>query len=1613
MNTKQQFFWILNVIFLCISGISASYGATRISTASGGNWSSTATWSGGNVPSVTDSVIITAGASVTVDSDFSCLAIYFGSGASCSLTIGSMNTLTVTNDITYSNPSSNSTQTLAIGNGNVLCRSLVMASTSQNSRVNMLTISTGIFTASRNISMPGSSARNVFSCSGPAKVTVGGTWTNAGNIVPGTATFEYNGSSSQSVLALTYAKLVLAGSGNKTLAGTVAVSDTLTISAGATLNNSGSTNLTVSGVFYILGTYVESNTGGSVTFNGLVYVGGTFNSSVGENFTFNNGFVVNGTFISGTGTYTFGSNAQIIGGMATKSFAGNVTINTTVTNYDSLMVAGTFSGSGTFINATDSSYLQLNGSSVTVSGLTATAPGNTVVYGRNGTQTVKAATYYNLGIQNTGTKTAGGTVTVNGNLSIASGIIFDMGTSALAGAALTTGGTGTLTTQNVSPAPLPAGRTWSFSVSYNSSSAQPVVSGNYSSLNGTGANRTLSSTGVIGISGVFTTGTGAYTVTSSTVDFNGSNQGIPAFTFNNLVCSNSGIKTGSAITVNGQLSVAGGVTLNMGTNTLSGASVTSSGTGTLITSNTSAAPIPAGRTWSFDVSYASASAQTVVNGSYTNLAASGGNRTLSTAGINIAGSFTPGSGTYTVTNSTVNFDGSSQNIPAFTFNNLMLSGSRTKTLTGAAVVGGVLTFNTATDTLSLAGNTLTLNGTIAGTGSFTGSNTSSLVINGSGNAGVIKFAGGTGLQNLTLNRTASGALSLGSDLAIAAGGALSLSNGALLLNGFSLTLSGDLAATTGTLSGSSSSGLIVSGTGTLTSSLVFTAGSATLGTFVMNRAAGVLTLGSDLSITNASFANGSLALNGKTLTIGGIVTTTAGSIAGSNTSSVSITGSGAAGTLAFSPGASVLNTLSVNRTGAGSITLGSDLTLAGGLTLASGMLNIGSNTLTLNGTFSGSSGGGLSCNGSGSNITISGAGTIGNLFFDQAIPGTTNRVNNLTLNRSGQTVTLSNALQITGAFIPSAGTLATGNMLTLVSNAAGTARVAAGSGSYITGSVTVERYIPGISRRWRFIGSPVSNTTLADLQGEMYITGTGGAANGFDATSSNSPSVYSYDETLVSGDLNTGWTAATNITNMLATGKGYRLFVRGDRSDPGRLAGTNSSQNAVTVNVSGVLNTGNIALPVSYSSSGIAANDGWNLVSNPYASPFDWNAFYDSQNGTANCQSIDPTIYVLNASSNSYDFYNAVSNAGTLTNGIIPPFAAFFVKAVSNSPAPALVFSEPYKTSAVPVNMFKTSENEGLCIRLEADSISFDKMVIKYMNGASVNKDLYDVAKLGGAWVNISAYGADSMQLSASVRPPASGTDTIRLNVKATTTGNYRLVFGNSNDAAIQEQVLLFDNYAGTITDLGSTPAYLFTVNTAVAASQGMGRFYIVIGNRSSLPVKLTSFAAAAKEDRTTRIYWSTASEINSDYFGVERSVNGKDYECIGYVPAAGNTSLSHKYEFIDARPAEICYYRIRQADKTGSFTYSPVCVVRMEQDADSRLILFPVPVVSSLSMQLNTSLPIASCFITDAGGNTVYSRTQEGGALTVALDGLKTGVYWVTVTDKEGHVYKRSIVKQ
>lgn len=132
-----------------------------------------------------------------------------------------------------------------------------------------------------------------------------------------------------------------------------------------------------------------------------------------------------------------------------------------------------------------------------------------------------------------------------------------------------------------------------------------------------------------------------------------------------------------------------------------------------------------------------------------------------------------------------------------------------------------------------------------------------------------------------------------------------------------------------------------------------------------------------------------------------------------------------------------------------------------------------------------------------------------------------------------------------------------------------------------------------------------------------------------------------------------------------------------------------------------------------------------------------------------------------------------------------------------------------------------------------------------------------------------------------------------------------------------------------------------------------INRITVTVYYSSPLPVELLNFQAVCP-DNTVVLSWTVASQTDNDFFTVERSENGKDYQQIGQLAGAGTSNLALSYTFTDAEDVlnEILYYRLKQTDFNGNARYfDPVTV---ECDRPESLVIYPNPATAEINIFVN-----------------------------------------------------------
>ncbi|MFH2143330.1 MAG: hypothetical protein ABIJ97_12975 [Bacteroidota bacterium] len=198
-----------------------------------------------------------------------------------------------------------------------------------------------------------------------------------------------------------------------------------------------------------------------------------------------------------------------------------------------------------------------------------------------------------------------------------------------------------------------------------------------------------------------------------------------------------------------------------------------------------------------------------------------------------------------------------------------------------------------------------------------------------------------------------------------------------------------------------------------------------------------------------------------------------------------------------------------------------------------------------------------------------------------------------------------------------------------------------------------------------------------------------------------------------------------------------------------------------------------------------------------------------------------------------------------------------------------------------------------------------------------------------------------------------------------------------------------------------------------------------VILKQATLPVELISFTGYL-EDNVVKLVWSTASEINNDFFQVEKSQNGFDYNILSIVKGNGTTNSINNYTAFDDIPAKgTTYYRLKQIDFDGKFEYSDLISVNYQGDllAECKFKIAPNPCIGICNVLLEDCLSAdnneITFFIYDAFGNSVLAsspKTISQGEAKFSFDSknkLSPGMYIVRGNASKKQIEERIIINK
>jgi len=189
-----------------------------------------------------------------------------------------------------------------------------------------------------------------------------------------------------------------------------------------------------------------------------------------------------------------------------------------------------------------------------------------------------------------------------------------------------------------------------------------------------------------------------------------------------------------------------------------------------------------------------------------------------------------------------------------------------------------------------------------------------------------------------------------------------------------------------------------------------------------------------------------------------------------------------------------------------------------------------------------------------------------------------------------------------------------------------------------------------------------------------------------------------------------------------------------------------------------------------------------------------------------------------------------------------------------------------------------------------------------------------------------------------------------------------------------------------------------------------------------AFPIELASFEAT-EEDCAVVIDWTTASEINNDYFLVEKSIDGETFETIATINGAGTSNQLQSYSYTDTKASAFNYYRLTQVDTDGSSTTSKTISLRSscfeEGSAFTMSDVYPNPVTSgpvNITFYTEVNVTRVEIMITDVTGRLIHTESSEItlGANNLSFDSevFAAGTYFVHIKSNDWRTTAKKFVK-
>jgi hypothetical protein len=246
-------------------------------------------------------------------------------------------------------------------------------------------------------------------------------------------------------------------------------------------------------------------------------------------------------------------------------------------------------------------------------------------------------------------------------------------------------------------------------------------------------------------------------------------------------------------------------------------------------------------------------------------------------------------------------------------------------------------------------------------------------------------------------------------------------------------------------------------------------------------------------------------------------------------------------------------------------------------------------------------------------------------------------------------------------------------------------------------------------------------------------------------------------------------------------------------------------------------------------------------------------------------------------------------------------------------------------------------------------------------------------------------------------------------------TGDISIYYRDTELNGIGENLLALNVHNGSgwnayITNVirNSTGNFVTTTLSGIALNE------LTLGTAASGPLPMVWLdVSAQRRNSNVQISWQTADEDNCANYQVEKSGNGTDWNHMGNAIKANNTTGPNNYSLNDNNlPTAISFYRVRQNDLDGQYTYSKI--VSVKNDKSGGIWLYPIPANNVLTVVAGGSLQLRSVNIYNTVGSlVVFAQPQRASSHTIDVRHLAAGTYTAMIILSDGSTIARNFIKR